>query len=130
MKRIIIIESLLIFIFAILVTLFVPHLQQAIIWFKDIHWNIAQGFSPHPLSYKYAYTNLSYSIFSFLAAIADIAVMVLIAIKEFKVFQPLIDKHNARKQERAAARTAKAESEKRKRIEQLQAELEELRKDE
>lgn len=129
MKRIIIIESLLIFVFAILVVLFVPHIRQTIIWFKDIHWNILQGFSPHPLSYKYAYTNLSYSIFSFLAAIADIAVMALVAIKEFKVFQPLIDKHNARKQARAAARTAKAESEKQKEIAELEKRLDELKKD-
>lgn len=68
------------------------------------------------------------------AALADIAAMVLIAVKEFPVFKPLTDKiaarHAARKDARAAAKTAKAEAEKQKRIEELEAELHNLNKDE
>lgn len=128
-RKIIFIEVSLLFIFAVLLAVFVPSVQQATLWFGDISWNIQQGFSPHYLSYQYAYKSLTYSIISFLAMIADIAVLSIIAIQNFKVFQPLIDKHNARKQERAAARQAKEEERKQKRIESLETELQELKKD-
>ena len=70
----------------------------------------------------------------FIAVLADVAAMVLIAVKEFPVFKPLTDKiaarHAACKEARAAAKAAKAETEKQKRIEQLEAELHSLKKDE
>ena len=68
------------------------------------------------------------------AILADVAAMTLIAVKEFPVFKPLTDKiaarHAARKEARNTAKAAKAEAEKQKRIEQLEAELHSLKKDE
>lgn len=123
MKRTIIIEILLLCICAILVSSLIPHIQQAHLWFSDIKWELSQGITPHDLAYKYAYTNLIYAIFSFLAIIADLFVISLIAIQNFKFFQPLINKRNERKQARAAAKQARDEEAKQKRIEELQAEL-------
>lgn len=74
-----------------------------------------------------------YGSVSIFPAIADIAAMTLIAVKKFPVFKPLKDKiatrHVARKETRTAAKAAKAEAEKQKRIEELEAELHSLKKE-
>ncbi|MCM1368657.1 MAG: hypothetical protein NC184_07620 [Roseburia sp.] len=60
--------------------------------------------------------------------------MIIIAVKEFPCFKPLIDKLAAKRADRKAARTQakaeQAETAKRERIDKLTAELEELKKDE
>lgn len=129
MKRTIIIEVLLLFILGVLISLFVTHIDQTITWFGDINWNIEQGFEPIDIVYKRAYTNLTYSIFSSLASVFDIAIMIIIAIQNFKAFQPIIEKYHSRKSNRLAARQAKAEEEKQKQIAELEKKLDELKKD-
>ncbi len=77
---------------------------------------------------------LPYGILALVAAIATLAAMIIIAIKDFPVFKPLVDKFNAKraahKQASDAAKAEKAEADKKARIEKLTAELEELKKDE
>lgn len=73
---------------------------------------------------------LIYTIFIFIACLADIMLIILTVIKDFPVFKPLLDKHNARKQQRTQAKAERAEENKQKRIKQLEYELEELKKDE
>jgi len=58
----------------------------------------------------------------------------LFTIKDFPVFKPLVDKFTAKraahKEQREAIKAEQAEAAKQARIEQLQAELDELKKDE
>ncbi len=74
------------------------------------------------------------AILALVAALCDIAAMVLIALHNFPCFKPLIDKlaakRAAQKQATATAKAEKAEADKQARIEQLTAELNELKKDE
>ena len=73
-------------------------------------------------------------ILALLASLSTLVAMVLIAIKDFPVFKPLVDKFNAKraayKEQREAIKAEQAEVAKQARIEQLQAELDELKKDE
>lgn len=75
-----------------------------------------------------------YGILSLLATLGTLVALIFVAIKDFPVFKPLIDKFNAkraaRKEQRAAVKAEQAEEAKQARIEQLQAELDELKKDE
>lgn len=65
--------------------------------------------------------------FCFVAIVFNLFVIILFA---FPVFKPLVDKHNARKQKRAEARAERAEADKQAKIEELERQLEELKKDE
>lgn len=73
-------------------------------------------------------------ILALLASLSTLVAMIIIAIKDFPFFKPLVDKFNAkraaRKEQRAAVKAEQAEAAKQARIEQLQAELDELKKDE
>ena len=62
--------------------------------------------------------------------IAAMSAIVLIAIKEFPVFKQLTDKWKLHRQARLQAKVAKSEANKQKRIEKLEAELKDLKKDE
>ncbi len=77
-----------------------------------------------------AYHYLIRGILALVAAVVVIAVMIIIAIKDFPCFQPLVDKYKERKEKRAAEKAERTEAAKQERIEQLQAELDELKKDE
>ena len=128
MKKIILIELLLCFAMAVL-------LAECILCFKVCVGHFENYYSEFfiatkELNLQWAIEYLFRGIASLLACIAVIIIIGMIAVRNFKVFQPLIDKHNARKQELAAARAAKADADKQKRIEELQAELQELKKDE
>lgn len=131
MKRVIFIEILLIFILSFLlvatisywknveflVNYYNNHLQDTVSWNDFVS---AYGFD----------NNLTYSIISLIAVLANLIAIILITTKNFPVFKPLVDKYNARKQKHAQAKAERAEIEKQKRIEQLETELEELKKDE
>ena len=123
MKKSIVIEVLLLFVLAVLIADCVKFFQASI-----AHFNLSDS-PAYDAFYKTAIDQLVRGIFALLACIADIFVMVLVALKDFKLFMPLIEKHNARKQELAAARAAKADADKQKRIEELQAELDALNGD-
>lgn len=77
---------------------------------------------------------LSYSIPTLIAAVAVLAAMIIIAVKEFPAIKQRIEKINAKyaakKEQRAAAKAEQAATAKQERIEMLQAELDELKKDE
>ena len=120
MKKQIVIEILLLFVLAVLIAISTNFLQTSITHFNHYHSENYEVFK------EWGIQQLVWGIFALLACIADIAVMVLVALKDFKLFMPLIEKHNARKAQIAAARAAKADADKQKRIEELQAELDDL----
>lgn len=91
---------------------------------------VEKGSSFYITCMKYFYRDLALGIATIVSVFFDIAVIIMTALKDIKVFQPLIDKHNARKEQIGAVRAAKADADKQKRIEELQAELQELKKDE
>lgn len=68
-----------------------------------------------------------YAIFALLAAVADLAAMVLVALRDIPALR---EKLAARKTRRAEQKAEQAAIDKQERIERLQAELEELKKDE
>ena len=73
--------------------------------------------------------NLPYTIFAGFAVIANLAVIILITLKDLPVFKPLLDKLNARKQKRAQAKAERAQADKQAKIAELEAQLQELKKD-
>ena len=124
MKKNIIIETFVLF--ASLVLL----LMCIMFFYRSIYaYLMAKKYDNDSLNYFIAKQNLICGIISLIAFGCNLSALILFTIKEFQTFQPLIDKYNARKQERAAARAAKADADKQKRIEELQAELQELKKD-
>lgn len=77
---------------------------------------------------------LSLGILTIIFSFANLAAMALIAVQNFPCFKPLLDKlkakHDAQKAAKETAAAEKAEADKQARIEKLQAELDELKKDE
>lgn len=132
MKKIILIEIILIAILVILIASNVCFIDLAIQNKKALNelnndltlFNQTLYDSINSYFIKY----IIYSIFSALACIADLAIIVLIAIKDFPCFKPLLDKLNAHKQAHQAALADKAEADKQARIAKLESELEELKK--
>lgn len=134
MIRAIVIEVLLLFIFAVLIASSAWFLKIAVEDFQ-IALKISPNDTPNDTYFlEYARLYLAYGLPSLFAAVADIVVIVLVALKEFPVFKPLIDKHKARKLQRKLEKTKaeaiQAEEYRKSRIEQLQAELEDLKKNE
>ena len=138
MKKTIVIEILLAFIFAVLIACsspFFKHVAAMNEYIEEINGFIL--YDPNvdyssDLKYYNAQINqaLAYAIPMLIAAIADIVVMVVIAIKEFPIFKSLKNKFKIRQEQRAAAKAEQAKIAKQQRIEKLQAELDELKKDE
>lgn len=127
MKRIIIIEVILLCIFAIFIAIN-TYLWRSISYLIDVLKSYDEPTLANSLNIE-----LSYGISALFGCLFTLITIILIAIKDFPCFKPLLDKLNAHKQARKEKRTqAKAEcaeAEKQQRIEQLQAELEELKKD-
>lgn len=123
------------FIVGVLVAVVVYHIKQTNAWFLNIkYWN-ENGIEANDLidlAYRNAYSNLAYSIFSLLALFLEIFLFIYCNPRLFRrsTWVNLSEEWAKNKQERAAARSAKAEADKQKRIEELQAELQELKKDE
>lgn len=112
MKRTIIIEIILLFNMCLSAFFAIKFIQG--IFQYNVNW-----------STSYYITMTTLYLLSFVSLLA---VFIIVAIKDFPVFKPLLDKHNARKQKRAQTKAERAEIEKQKRIEQLETELEELKK--
>ncbi len=110
MKRAIVIEVLLLFVLVVLIL--------GCIGFWDM---TIRSFYYNELIKAFFY--LPSCILISLATIADIAVIVLVTLKELPAFKPLIDKLKLSKEERKQIK-------KQARIEKLQDELDELKKDE
>lgn len=119
MKRAIVIEILLLFVLGVLI------LGDIALWDMTIRRIYIGIYDPQFL--KGAYICLFYCIIISLGTIADIAAIVLVALNEYPAFKPLIDKLKGKlkfsKKERKQAK-------KQTRIEKLQDELDELKKDE
>lgn len=129
MKRVIVVELLLIFIFAIGLMWSILSIQSCINAYENI------TFVPNQAEFFRDYFNnqLVKTIFTFLATIADLVAIILIAIKDFPVFKPLVDKYSAWTTARKAAKHAKSEKaaneKKQQRIADLEKALNELKKD-
>lgn len=74
--------------------------------------------------------SLSFALPFLASAIFTFAAIIIIAVKDFPVFKPLILKSNAKREARKLAKAEKAEANKQARINKLQAEIDELKKDE
>ena len=112
MKKTITIEILLLFVFGVLIAISIIFLQLAANQFI-----IAEQLTP---VIETARKNLMYGLFLLIAAIADLVVIILIALKDFPKIKQSIAEH------KAVRKTTK----KQKRIDALQAELDALKKDE
>lgn len=130
MKRAIFITLLSAFLFSLLLAYSVVYLEAAKNSFESLQNEYR---SEYIEAIQYSFNNALRNGLLFLAgSLCTIALYALFAVKEFKVFQPYVDKlnakRNARKTERLARKQAKSETDKQKRIEELQAELDTLKK--
>lgn len=66
-------------------------------------------------------------LLSLLGTATCIVAIILIAIKDFPVFKPLVDKLNARKEKHAQAKAERAEEAKQAKIQALEEELNQLK---
>lgn len=141
MKKTILIEILLFFVFVWLI-------YGTVIWWSSANYEVVElkhfltNFSPDNFATFETYTNtlaglksytaraVTCAIISTLATLSTLAAIIVIAIKDISCFKLLIDKIKAKLEERKIAKAEKAEADKQARIEQLQAELDELKKDE
>lgn len=128
MKRVICISILCAFVFSLLLAFSIINIRSAIIIFRTI---ANDGVNENTITTltDSAYTCIQYATLFFIGALCIIALYALFAIKEFKVFQPYIERHRARKEERAAAKREKSVADKEKRLQALQAEIDELKKE-
>ena len=72
---------------------------------------------------------ISWIVLYFVSTITSLTVMVLVAIKDFPVFKPLIEKFNNWNFRRKQTKAAQKQKNKEKRIAKLEKELTELKKD-
>ncbi len=137
MKKTFLIEAILTFLFVALLVIVIYFWRNvnSTISVINLYKNYNDDFYA-PIIENYSSllkTLIGYGSVSLLALLADLAAMVLIAIKDFPVFHPLVEKakakSTARKQSKEQSKAARAEANKQARIEQLQAELDELKKD-
>ncbi len=129
MKKTILIELLLLFGFSVALACSIKLFVYANGCIETIE--IFREYADVVESYRGAmHTAISYAIPSLIAALGTLAAGIIIAVKDFPCFKPLIDKFKAKREAKAVAKTEKAEADKKARIEQLQAELDELKKDE
>ena len=112
MKKTIVIEILLLFVFSVLFAFCVIYLNDAVYYFNPL-----RGLE------RLALLELIYGLIFLIAAIVDLVVMFLIATRDIPKLKQAIEN---RKQRAAARKEAKKQADKRKRIEELQAELDEL----
>lgn len=140
MRKTIIIEILLIFVFAVLLSCAFKLIDYAVDVSNTLDLLPYLGLEDNQrteLTNQYQgfmTTALCFGIPALLAAITTVAVMAIIAIHDFPVFKPLADKIKAkcvaRKERRAAEKIERDQAKKQERIARLQSELDELKKDE
>lgn len=127
MKRTIVIETILLITVILLICCSV-YLFDDVKWFRFLIRHSMEDEQTVKLLYK----ELSLGILTIIFAVANLAAMALIAVQNFQCFKPLLDKLKAKRDARKAAKETaaaeKAEADKQARIEQLQNELDELKK--
>lgn len=133
MKKTIVIEVLLAFALAMLVVFAIMEFRACYYYLQAIEYYKEIGTDYSEIAIAVNQVTL-YGTFATLAALCTLAAIIIIAIKDFPVFKPLVDKFNAKraayKEQREAVKAEQAEAAKQARIEQLQAEIDELKKDE
>lgn len=126
MKRVICISVLSAFVFSLLLAFAIVWLQSASVGLDYLHkHNIEDSAEINDV-----YSVLRNGLLFIFGALCTLALYALYAVKEFKVFQPYVERYKARKAERAATRKEKALSDKERRLQELQSELDEMKKDE
>ncbi len=123
MKKTIIVEFLLLFVFAVLLYFCICHLLM----FSDLVKIYNSNDKTLSFAEEFGYSELIKGIISLLACIADITGIILIALTHVKPITAIIE---ARKLKRAQLRTERAHADKQAKIAELEAKLEELKKDE
>ncbi|MCH5162891.1 MAG: hypothetical protein J1G38_05325 [Clostridiales bacterium] len=127
MKKAVVVEILLLLILAVSIACAV----EFFVVYNDTMNHVYHLVEGTPFLVQYDVKDVSSlmicGIFSILAALAALAIMIIIAIKDFPVVKQYI---NNLKAKRAVAKSEKAEADKQARIEKLQAELDELKKNE
>lgn len=135
MKKTIFIEIILAFTITVLIVCAVKFMAYVI----DLNYRLellkycAPGEQTALLTTKYTNQRneaLSCGIPLIISTITTFIVMVIIALKDFPVFKPMLDKLSAKRDARKQAKAAKAVADKQARIERLQSELDALKKDE
>lgn len=119
-------------IFAVEYWKYVSNLIDALTRFKE-QYNSTNYFSYYPdLNYYNSAIkhNVIYGILALLAALATLTAMIIIAIKDFPCFKPLVDKLQAKRAARKQAHAEQEQIRKQERIAELQSELDALKKDE
>lgn len=135
MKRTIFIESILLFVLIMVILFTIKFFNQVYICLDNLNALSHMG-SDNDVAKLIAMTNKNlvnwslYGAFAIVTAIATLIVMVIIAIKDFPVFKPIVDKLNTKRDVRKEQRAERAAIAKQDRIAKLQAELDELKKDE
>ena len=137
MKRVIIVETLLFICFCALFCFSILFFVNCSVQLEE--WNAyvekADTLPPEFLDqYRYFYdmgvTNLCYGLCLLVSSLCATSAMVLIAVFPLSGIKPLVEKVQAKREARANLRAEKAEADKQRRIEELQAKLDELKKDE
>lgn len=129
MKRTILIEIILLFVLAVLIAVIWKQwdsIRVSIYYYKN--YFAQDGYTLTEFNPSLV-DNIVLAIFATVACLTTLFVIILIAIKDFPVFQPLVDKLNARKEARNIAKVEKAEQAKQNKIEALEKQLEELKKE-
>ena len=130
MKKRIILEVCLLFVFCWLIACNIIWWQSVASTINDIDY--LQSINDiETVTYLKESLNLglTYAVFSLIAAIVTLSSIIIIVV-DSPYFKPLLEKLEAKKNARKTAKTEKAEITKQKRIEQLENELNELKKDE
>lgn len=128
MKKFIFAEILLLFASAVLLYFAITRIDISINNFHNYEVAYAfQEFENAELYQKAGINSVILSCVSFLATFGNIFVIILIAIKDFPVFKPLVDKVNARKQALKEEKKQKELEGKQQQLEKLQAEIDNLK---
>lgn len=123
MKRTLIIELLLFFIFGVIFSVVIINTQniiQSVNWYKNNLTNYPWQQYVEDIQLP---TNIARLVFYYLATISNLIAIILIGLKDFK---PLASKYKARKETRAKAKAERAEADKQAKIQALKSELEKL----
>lgn len=132
MKKTILIETLLLFLLAVIISVCVQEwkfVDATLLNLNDKH--LVDIATPDIIeTWKNNLQNYYiYAIFTTIAGLLDVLIIILVIITDFPVFKLIHEKTNERKIQRAQAKAETAEANKQRKIMALEAQLEELKKD-
>lgn len=126
MKKTIICEILIVIGFIMLLIWCIRSFVLCGQYAEIIDYDASQGIVDQDIINWYHET-LTYGLLTLFAAILDFSAIVFVAIFPLPGIKPLVKRVQAKREARANLRAEKAEADKQKRIEELQAELNELK---